>query len=154
MEGPWKRRSILRDLDRGIVVSVDSSSSTANSSTTTVNASLSLFLFFWCSVEDFGDRVSWKINFYGLWRSNVTTVRGRVRLIIRGVYVFFWELTNFWSHVLSEETFFWRCSKTAGIFICELYEISLCPRPSSKWDSLADKSGQGKRNQRNRVFLI
>lgn len=31
MEGPWKRRSILRDLDRGIVVSVDSSSSTANS---------------------------------------------------------------------------------------------------------------------------
>ena len=124
MEGPWKRRSILRDLDRGIVVSVDSSSSTANSSTTTVNASLSLFLFFWCSVEDFGDRVSWKINFYGLWRSNVTTVRGRVRLIIRGVYVFFWELTNFWSHVLSEEKFFWRCSKTAGIFICVNYTRS------------------------------
>lgn len=44
MEGPWKRRSILRDLDRGIVVSVDSSSSTANSSTTTVNAFLSFFL--------------------------------------------------------------------------------------------------------------
>lgn len=127
MEGPWKRRSILRDLDRGIVVSVDSSSSTANSSTTTVNAflSFSLSLSFWSSIEDFGDRVSWKINSYGLWRSNITTVTmGSVRLIISAVYVFFWGKSWPIFDTFYRRRRFLEMFQAAGIFICVNYTRS------------------------------